>query len=124
MSFTSVLQHIGSALKTIFTFGTQVAAIAQPIITVAAPGISALYNTTLTEVIKAESLAAAAGATQGTGAQKLAAVLTAITPVATEYFQSQGIKVDSTVLTNWTNAVVASLNAIPAPNLVAAPPAA
>lgn len=114
-SFTSVLQHIGGLFKEVFHVGVEAAQAAEPVIDVAVPGIAALYNSTVAIVAGAEMTATAAGAQNGTGTQKLAAVVSALEPIAVEYFKSIGITADQSVITNWVNAVVASLNAIPAP---------
>jgi|SRR5581483_6588162 len=119
-SFTSILTHIGGFFKKIFDVAIPVAQAAEPVIDLALPGIASLYNSTVAMVANAEMAATAAGAQNGTGPQKLAQVLSALRPIATEYFKSQNITVDDTVLTNWVNAVVASLNAIPAPSTTTA----
>lgn len=115
-SFTSVLQHIGGFFKKIFDVAVPIAEAAEPVIDLALPGIGALYNSTVSLVANAEMTATAAGAQNGTGAQKLAAVVSALEPLAVQYFKTQGIVADSTTITKWVNAVVASLNAIPAPS--------
>ncbi len=113
-TFTSVLSSIGTGLKDFFDKLLPIAVAAEPIIDVAFPGIGALYNTTVAMVINAEIAAAAAGKQNGTGPQKLAAVVQALTPIATQYLASQGITADQAQITAWVNAVVASLNALPA----------
>lgn len=114
-SFKSILSDIGNALKKFFSEADKIAAVAEPIVDTAFPGISGLYNATVTEVGNAETAAIAAGAQSGSGAQKLAVVVGAITPTFTQYAQANGLSTPSTaVITNYVNAVVASLNAIPA----------
>lgn len=117
----TILSDIGSALKKIFGVAVTVAQAAEPIVDIAFPGIATLYNLTVAEVAKAEVAAIAAGAQNGTGPQKMAMVISAIMPAFTEYAAASGIPTASqaTTVTAWVNAVVASLNAIPAP-----PPAA
>jgi hypothetical protein len=68
-------------------------------------------------VAKAEAAAIAAGSQTGTGAQKLAMVVAAIESDFTQYATQKGIPPTerAQVIENWVNAVVASLNAIPAP---------
>jgi hypothetical protein len=121
-SFKSILSDIGNAFKKVFGIAVTVAQDAEPIIDIAFPGIATLYNLTVTEVAKAEAAALAAGQQSGTGTQKLALVIQAITPVFQQYAATSGIPTaaQATTITNWVNAVVASLNAIPA----ATPPAA
>lgn len=114
-SFKSILSDIGNGLKKFFGVAETVAKAVEPIIDVAFPGIASLYNATFTEVGNAETAAIAADAQSGTGAQKLAAVVAAITPYFTQYAQQNGLPAPTTtVITNYVNAVVASLNAIPA----------
>jgi hypothetical protein len=115
-SFKSILSDIGNGFKKFFGIAVTVAQDAEPIIDIAFPGISSLYNLTVTEVAKAEAAALAAGQQSGTGAQKLAMVIEAITPVFQQYAASSGIPTASqtATITNWVNAVVASLNVIPA----------
>jgi uncharacterized membrane protein (Fun14 family) len=115
LSFTSILSDIGTGLKKFFSAALPVAEAAEPIIAVAFPGVSALYDATVTEIGNAETAAIAAGAQSGTGAQKLAAVVAAVTPTFTAYATAQGLPAPTTAtITNWVNAAVASLNAIPA----------
>ena len=115
MSFKSILADIGKGFKIFFTDATKVAQVAEPIIDIAFPGIALLYNATVAEAIAAENAAIAAGAQTGTGPQKLAMVVAAILPTFQKYAAENGLGTPSiTVVTNWVNAVVASLNAIPA----------
>lgn len=113
-SFKSILSDIGNKLKEFFTKALPVAEAAEPIVDVAFPGVAALYNSTVAEVSAAETAAIAAGAQSGTGAQKLAAVVAAITPTFAQYAAQNGLPAPTqAVITNYVNAVVASLNAIP-----------
>jgi hypothetical protein len=116
-SFKSILSDIGNGLKKFFGIAVEAAQAAEPIIDAAFPGIAALYNATVNEVAKAEAAAIAAGTQNGTGAQKLALVISAIEPVFQEYAAATGIPSanQTAIITSWVNAVVASLNAIPAP---------
>lgn len=118
--FTSFLQHVGSIFKTILTDATKIAGIAEPVVDIAFPSVAGLYNFTVQQAALAET--AAAGA-QGVGTQKLAAVVAAVTPYATAALKNDGVPAPTTDhITNYVNAVVASLNALPAP--VAPAPAA
>jgi hypothetical protein len=109
------LQHVGNFFKTVFADGTRVATAVEPVVDVAFPGISTLYNATVQAVATAETAASAAGAAAGSGPQKLAAVTAAIEPIAVAYLQGQGITASSAQIQAWTNAVVATLNSLPAP---------
>lgn len=113
-SFKSILSDIGHSLKTFFSLADSVAKAAEPIVDVAFPGVAALYNATVAEVGNAETAAIAAGAQSGTGTQKLAAVVAAISPTFTQYAAQNGLAAPTTaIITDYVNAVVASLNAIP-----------
>ena len=112
-SFESVLSAIGNTLKKFFTEAVVVAKSAEPFIDVCFPGIGILYNTTVNAVAQAETAAIAAGSQSGTGVQKLAYVVAAIDTDFKAYATAQGIKYDDTTVTNWVNAVVATLNGLP-----------
>lgn len=115
MSFISILDDVGSALKKFFGVAITVAQAAEPIVDLAFPGISVLYNATVNEVATAETAAIAAGVQTGSGPQKLALVVAAIEPTFNQYLQAQGLPAQPTAtIENWVNAVVAGLNAIPA----------
>jgi len=122
-SFTTILSHIGSFFKSFFDKALPIAKAIEPVIDVALPGIAGLYTATVALVTNAEMTATAAGSQAGTGPQKLAMVISALTPIATQYFKDQGITVEESHITNWVNAVVASLNAIPAPTPTTPAPA-
>jgi hypothetical protein len=110
------LQHVGGFFKTIFADGVRVAAAVEPVVDVTFPGIAVLYNATVQAVATAETAASAAGAQTGSGAQKLAAVTAAIEPIAVAYLKEQGINANTAQIQAWTNAVVSTLNALPAPS--------
>ena len=121
-SFKSILDDIGRGLKTFFTTDLPkvvgIAQEAEPVVdlaTAALPGIPALYNATVNEVVAAEAAAASAGAQSGTGSQKLAAVVTAITPTFNAYAAANGLATPTTAtIQAYVSAVVDGLNAIPA----------
>ena len=113
-SFTSILSDIGKGLKKIFTIGVDAAVVAEPFVDAIFPGFSGLYNSTVAAVANAEANAIAAGAQNGTGAQKLAFVVSAIETDFNAYTKSAGLPTASAqVIEGYVNAVVASLNAIP-----------
>lgn len=113
-SFTSILSDIGNVLKKVFGVVTTIAVAAEPIVAVAFPGLSTLYTATVTEVINAENAAIVAGQQNGTGTQKLALVVNAIEDQFNTWAAANGVAASSTTVEAWVNAVVASLNAIPA----------
>jgi hypothetical protein len=121
-SFTSILDAIGHVFLNIFKVALPVATAAEPFLAVAFPGVSVLYNMTVSLVTAAESAAAAAGAQSGTGPQKLALVLAALQPYATQEAAGLGIAPPTVAQTTaYINAVVAGLNAFAA--LTTVPPA-
>jgi hypothetical protein len=124
-SFSSILSAIGNGFKKFFGIVVEGAVVAEPLIDTLFPGIATLYNLTVNEVAKAEAAAIAAGQQNGTGTQKLALVINAIEPVFQEYAASAGIPSaqQAATIQNWVNAVVATLNSIPA-TLTPPPPAA
>jgi hypothetical protein len=110
--FVTVLDKIGSAFEKFFEKAIPIAEAAEPIVDVAFPFIGPLYNTTVALVKAAEGAAAAAGKQTGTGPQKLALVLTALQPYATQMLQADGVAAPTTAqITNYINSVVAGLNA-------------
>ena len=106
-SFKSILSEVGTGLKKFFSVAVTEATAVEPFVDALFPGVAPLYNTVLAEVAKAESAAVAAGAQNGTGAQKLALVVQAVAAQFPQYAPAQ--------LTTVINGVVAGLNAMPAP---------
>lgn len=114
-SFTSILSDIGNGLKKFFTGAVTVATAAEPFIAVIFPGISPLFNAVVAEVGKAEALAAAAGAQNGTGQQKLELVLSSVESSFNDYAKANGFATPTQAqIEAAVNAAVAFLNAIPA----------
>ena len=120
-SFKTILSDIGAVLKKVFPIATTIAVDAEPIIDLAFPGIGAVYNLAVGAIVKAEGLALAVGAQSGTGAAKLSMAVQEIEPVFIDWYTKQyGQTPTLTVVENYINAVVATLNSIPAPTGVAA----
>lgn len=114
-SFTSILSDIGNGLKKFFSVALGVAVAAEPFVAAVFPGISALFNTVVSEVGKAEALAVAAGSQTGTGTQKLALVLQSVEASFNDYAKTAGLATPSAAqIEAAVNAAVAFLNAIPA----------
>ena len=109
----SVLSHIGHDMKVFFTGAVKVAQAAEPFVDIMLPGIAPLYNATVTAIAQAETASIAAGAQSGSGAQKLAFVISAIDADFQVYAKAQGITYNSTVVESYVNAAVATLNALP-----------
>jgi hypothetical protein len=115
-SFKSILDDIGHGFKVFFEVATKAAEVAEPVIAIAFPGISDLYDATVNEIVNAENAALAAGAQSGTGPQKLAMVVAAVLPTFQTYAVQNNMPTPTiATVTAWVNAAVASLNAIPAP---------
>jgi hypothetical protein len=93
----------------------EVAQAAEPVVDALLPGWGALYQSTVQMVVNAEATAAAAGAQNGTGVQKLASVTAALQPIATAYLKSIGVSEPTTAqIQTYINSVVASLNSFEA----------
>jgi hypothetical protein len=107
------LQHVGGFFKSIFKGAIKVAEVTEPVVDIAFPGVASLYNFTVQQAALAET--AAEGA-KGAGAQKLAAVIAAVLPYATSALKADGVPEPTKAqIEAYVNAVVASLNALPAP---------
>jgi hypothetical protein len=114
MALTSILSSIGKALEKVFKVGAQVAIAAEPFIDSLYPGISPLFTAVVSEVVKAEGLAIAAGAQNGTGPQKLASVLSAVEREFQSFARTNNLPApDSSQVTSAVNGLVMFLNALP-----------
>jgi hypothetical protein len=99
VSVKSVLDKIGSEAKEVFAFltstkGEAIVGAGEAAIETIVPGSAGLItiaNNWLTEIVKSETLAAAAGQQTGTGTQKAALVLSAVTPQAIQFAQANGL---------------------------------
>jgi hypothetical protein len=120
MSFQSVLQTIGKDIKGVFTFlgsakGQAIIATGETVAEdLGVPaGLIALANSGLNEIIKLETIATAAGTQNGTGAQKSAAVVSALTPAVLAYAQQNGLATPTAAeIQNAVNGLVAFANAL------------
>jgi hypothetical protein len=96
----SFLAKIGRGFKDVFTFlaspkGQAAVSIVEDGIETAVPQSTALINianTYMTEAIKTETLAAAAGSQEGTNTQKAIVAVGAVTPQALAFAQAQGLE--------------------------------
>lgn len=110
---STFLQHVGGFFKSIFKGAIKAAEVAEPVVDIAFPGVASLYNFTVQQAALAET--AAEGA-KGAGAQKLAAVIAAVLPYAASALKADGVPQPTAAqIEAYVNAVVASLNALPAP---------
>jgi hypothetical protein len=122
MSFLSVLEAVGKdfakGLKFAVTYAVPVEGLVALLFPAAAPVATTLANaTTLIQnaVMLVEQKYAASGVQNGTGPQKLAEVLTLAEGAVTSLLSQAGISANTEYVTNLVNAVVAILNAQPAP---------
>lgn len=124
MSFKTVLEKIGQDAKSVFSFlgstqGKNIIATGEGVVEAFVPGATGLINLAnswLTEIVTSETLAAAAGAQNGTGAQKAALVLGAVTPQALQFAQANGLPAPTAAqLAAANTALVAFANSFTAP---------
>ena len=122
MSATSLLSTIGKDIKGVFAWlgsptGQNIIKTGEAVVEAIYPPATAiinLANTWLTEAIKTEAIAAAAGASVGSSTQKAAATLAATTPQAIAFAQQYGLPTPTAAQLNAANtAIVAFLNAFP-----------
>lgn len=85
-----------------------------------APALGPMFNATVAAVVTAEQSAAAAGKQTGSGAQKLASVVSLMGPLIAQGLADGGKSSDTAAVTGYVNSVVAVLNAAPAPSAPAA----
>jgi hypothetical protein len=121
MSFISVLKTIGkdalSVLKWIGSAqGQTTIAAGEAVVGAIVPGAQGfinLGNAILSEVVKVETIGQAAAAAGGTGADKLSAVVVAVTPEILQYAQVNGLPTPTAEqIQNAVNALVAFGNAL------------
>lgn len=123
MSFKSWLQKVGEDFKKGLDFVLPYAETAgETAVGLFAPQLGPLFNSTVTAVATAEQNAAALGKQSGTGAQKLAAVVSIAGGLIKQGLADAGKASDDTAVQSYINSVVTVLNAAPAP--AAAAPAA
>lgn len=121
MSFLGVLEAIGKdfvkGLKFALTYAIPVETLVALLFPATAPVMSAAEDaTTLIQnsVLAVEQKFAASGMQSGSGAQKLAEVLTLSQGAVTTLLAQAGITASTAYITSLVNAVVAILNAQPA----------
>ncbi len=113
--FITVLQKFGIIFKDVFKDAAKVAVAAEPIVAVALPAYSGLYNMTVSLVTNAEAAAAAAGAQAGSGIAKSALIINALTTYVQQEQASLGVKAPTQAQTQkWIDSIVAALNAFEA----------
>lgn len=110
----SFLQHFGNVLKNILHIGEEVAVIAEPAIAAAFPAIFPIYSSALGLALATQ---ASAPTLTGTGPQKLAQLVSNLTPQLEAWAKQNGIVWDNASMTKWASAVVDTINLIPAPTV-------
>ena len=127
MSFVSVLESVGrdfaKGLKWAVQYAVPVEKLVGLLFPAAAPAMTAAADATSliqAAVLQVEQKFAAAGVQNGTGAQKLAEVLTLAEGAVTTLLKQADINADTGYVTNLVNAVVAILNVQAAPATAAA----
>jgi hypothetical protein len=108
----SFLQHLGSIFKKILHIGEEVATIASPFVTAYFPDVAPLFKNTLGFIMAEE---ATINATPGSGAQKLANVVSKSFADAQTFFTANGIVIDQVQWSKIVSTFVDTVNLIPAP---------
>ena len=120
-SFKTILDDIGHGFVKVFEIAVEAAQVAEPLVDVILPGWSALFSGAVAEAAQVEALATAANKQSGTGPQKLALVVAAVTPSVLAYAEKNGLPTPTAEqITAFVNAAVAALNALPAATTPAA----
>lgn len=116
-TFVTVMKAIGNAIKTIFTDVVKTLPAAESLAMILFPAQAATIKEVQNAVDLIQQTVAtveqkfvAAGAPTGTGPQKLAQVLSIVTPVVTDALSKAGLPTDQTYIANIVNAVVGILN--------------
>jgi len=123
MSFKSWLTKVGEDFKKGLDFILPYAETSGEVaVSVFAPALGPLFNSTVTAVATAEQNAAALGTQAKSGAQKLAAVVTIAGGLIKQGLADAGKASDQAAIEGYINAVVQILNAAPAP-AASSPPA-
>lgn len=124
MSFLSGLKVFGSGVEKVFAWfgsskGQQVVATGEAVLEAVIPAsipIVDLFNAWAQKAYTVEALAAAAGKSNGTGADKAALAMTTITPQVLQYAQQEGLPARTAAQIQAANdAVIAFINAMTAP---------
>ena len=115
--FVSIMEQIGKdalkALAEIVKYLPAAAGLAAEIFPAESAAIAGVVNSVdliQNAVVTVEQKMAAGNVSKGTGTQKLADVLTIVTPTVTQLLTAEGIKADTAYIQNLVNAVVAVLN--------------
>ncbi|MDP9050164.1 MAG: hypothetical protein M3O31_05475 [Acidobacteriota bacterium] len=122
MTFIGILESIGKGfargLKWAIAYAIPVEKLVATLFPAAAPIVAGLADATSliqNAVLLVEQRYAAAGAQSGTGAQKLADVITLTEPIVTQLLTRAGIAANTAYIQSLVSAVVAILNVQPMP---------
>lgn len=117
-TFVSIMERVGHDIKVAFEdvvkYLPAVSTLAALIFPAQAATIAGVVNSVdliQKAVVTVEQKFAAVGNVAGTGAQKLAQVLSIVGPTVTQLLSDEGLKYDQAQITSIVNAVVAVLNA-------------
>jgi hypothetical protein len=119
----SLLSKLGGAVKDVFKWlgsptGQAIIGAGESLAEAVDPGLSGIIgvaNNWLAEIIKTEALASAASQQAGTGTQKAAITLAAVTPGVLTFAKQQGLPTPTAAkILTANNALVAFLNALDA----------
>jgi hypothetical protein len=121
-AFVSLMDKIGHDIKVVWAdvvkYLPAASAIASLIFPAQAAAIAGVVNSVdliQQAVATVEQKFAAAGNPAGTGPEKLAQVLSIVTPTVTQLLAAEGLNYNTTQITNIVNIVVGILNINPAP---------
>ena len=126
MNFISVMTRIAHDIKIAWEdvvkylpAASELAAIIFPAQTAAIAGVVTSVDLIQQAVATVEQKFAAMGAATGTGPQKLAQVVSLVSPTVLQLLSSEGLKYDQAQVTNIINIVVGILNIRQAPEVAA-----
>jgi hypothetical protein len=128
----TLLQHFGSKIVDLFKKaapivndvvkeGAELGEVAEPIVDTAFPTIAPLYNLVESSILQAEATGQSIlSSTSGGGTTKLAAVVNGLEPIFVAYYQKEyGTTPTLAEIEAYVQAIVDSLNALPAPTAAA-----
>jgi hypothetical protein len=109
--FIGFLETIGRDFKKALPW---IASMGEAAVSAFLPGVSAIFNQTVAAVVTAEQSAAAIGKQNGTGPQKLAAVVQLMGPLIAVALADAGKPNDTAAVEAYVSAIVTVLNTTPA----------
>lgn len=113
--FVSFLEHVGHEFKRGLNPALRIAETAGEVaVSIFAPGLGPLFNSTVAAVITAEQNAAAIGQQHGSGAQKASSVFQLMGPLIKQTLADLGRPNDDAEAQKYIESVVRILNAVPA----------